>query len=428
MIRSLFILFLCCAQSCLAYTESPSGTFNTDGSKSDVESAISAASAGDTVLVPAGSFDWSGGDGVVEFSGITLHGAGNTVSDTLITDGQIALTKHATELTKLIGFRCVNTRPEDSGNGGHFQVFGDDDDEPFLIGECYFYSDVSYIGRVNCNGGVIYDCDFDQQDDTDASGGNWFHVSLGASGGGGPWSEAHTMGTADTDGKSNVYIEDCTITNFRDGFPDCDEGARVVVRYCTITDSSIITHGGGSGGSGNDTSTYGVRHLEVYTNTFVRASNNMGLNEWVKFRGGSGVIISNAMDDADSPDETSYTGKSEVNLLVGGCDNPAATYPLQYQIGQSTQTPDSTPDNPILIYANTGLASLGVGANDNENLTYTCDDWATFAQSGRDYYTSDTDWSWTAYTYPHPLRSEAAEEPSTDPNGTWRINTLIIGQ
>ena len=69
---------------CLFFTESYAATINAQSaSYSDVASAVSSASEGDTVIVPAGSATWDAS--LVITKGITLQGAG--IGNTIITNG-----------------------------------------------------------------------------------------------------------------------------------------------------------------------------------------------------------------------------------------------------------------------------------------------------------------------------------------------------
>lgn len=363
-------------------------------SQADVQSAINSVSVGGTVNVPAGTCSWAGN---ISISGISLVGPGQDASSpTIITTGQVNATKHGTAYTVLRGFRFT-------GANQHFVINGNDTQALFISYDNYYYSNSSYLGAVDTNGALFAKDTFYNASE---SGGNYIHATLGAtSAANSAWAAPHTMGSADTNGNKNTYFEDCTIRNFRDGFPDVDNGARVVIRNCTFIDSAAITHGGGSGGSGNDSSTYGARHLEIYNNVFDRVSNTQAMNQWVWYRGSSGVVANNIMENADSPDGSSYPGKPEVRMSVG-CS--AGAYPRQYQVGQSSQAPDSTPDNPILIFGNTGYGAQSIAVGENPNVA--CSNVGGYIQENRDYFKSNS-WNWIPYTYPHPARAALTGTP-----------------
>lgn len=365
-------------------------------SRTDVNTAISGSSPGDCIIVPADSSEsWSGG---VTFSGRSLICPGkDSGSPTNITAGKVTMTKHATEYTRLQGCRFT-------GTDAHLTVGGNSSDAMFAVLDNYFnIAEVDHGITIAVNGGVIADNDFDGPFDLLNIGGNSIASTLGATAASNSeWAAAPTFGVLDTNGTANVYIEDNVITNLRDGW-DCDDGAKMAVRHNTFNDASVITHGGGSGGSGNDTSTYGCRQLEVYNNTFNRVnggptgSGGGPVNRWVWFRGSSGVIANNVMDEAN----TQEWGSGEQVQLSVGCSG--GSYPRQYQTGQGTQSPDATPNYPIEIFGNTGYGVPGGEILVAENPNNACATPGSFIQSGRDYTTSNT-W-WSAYEYPHPLRA-----------------------
>jgi len=70
------------------------------------QNAINSAAPGDTLLVPAGTFDRSGSLSIL---GISLIDAGNSVPGTVITAGTVTMTKHASFHPRLSGFRFTCT-------------------------------------------------------------------------------------------------------------------------------------------------------------------------------------------------------------------------------------------------------------------------------------------------------------------------------
>lgn len=376
-------------------------------SRTDVNTAIASASAGDTVQVPAGTCSWSGG---VSFSGISVIGAGKgTSGGTSITAGLVTITKHASQNTRFSGFRFT-------GSDDHLYITGSSSNKPYIVDTVYFNISSTMTVYVRANGGLFHTVDFYSSSGQYA---DTIKLMLESGEWASSWTTAHSMGTADTNGDKNVYFEDVTWTNFNEIAFDCDNGIRAVVRHSTMTDSGFTAHGGGSGTSENDTSSVGCRHMEFYDNTFVRVSNAAAVNKWVWWRGSSGVFANNVVPKADSPDGFSYAGKPE--LLFGvGCET--SSYPIRYQVGQSTDTADATPDNPILVFGNTGAGAsdsnfILVAENGTGGGGHTCSNPASFIQAGRDYNTSNT-WGWTKYQYPHPLRSSLLPAPT---NLRWKL-------
>lgn len=360
-------------------------------SRADVQSAVSAAAPGDTVRVPSGTCSWSGG---ITISGVQLVGAGKSTGGTVITSGAVTMNKHASQYTRLSGFRFT-------GTDQHVGVGGGAGGRPYVIDNNYLRMDVS--GRaiqLGANGGVIHNNEFTAQSWTNA---DVFNVPTGED-----WSQAPSFGADDATGERNIYIEANTFTNITETAPDGDVGARLVIRYNTYVDSSIVFHGGYPTDSSPNG---GTRHFEVYNNTFRRVSNNLPINKWIWVRGATGVIANNTMDRADSPDGSSYPNKTEIYLTIG-CPSG---YPVQYQVGQSSRTPESSPSRPLAIFGN-----VGAGASDSNYLAIagsgtagpSCNAAGSYIQQGRDYVLSNT-WGWRPYTYPHPLQGLQAGAGAT---------------
>jgi hypothetical protein len=373
-------------------------------SRTDVASALSAARPGDTVQVPAGTCSWSGG---IAFSGIQLVGAGSTTAGTVITAGEVSMEKHASSYTRLSGFRFTGTDP-------HVQVGGAPGAKPYIIDNNYIRADVS--GRavhLRANGGVVHH--------NEVTAVNWTTASVFGIMTSEDWSQAPTFGVDDATGERNTYFEDNTYTNISEVALDGDVGSRVVIRHNTYIDSSFTFHGG----SPSDSSPNGgVRQFEVYGNTFTRVSNAVPINKWVWVRGGTGVIANNVMARADSPDGRSYPNKVEIRLSLA-CPTG---YPVQYQVGQSSPSPQNPPSRPLLIFGNTGAGTADanfIDVNSSDTAGGSCGSPGSYIQPGRDYVLGNT-WGWKPYTYPHPLVTGAVTAPSNisvlAPPNNLRVN------
>ncbi len=353
-------------------------------SGADVQTAIDSANPGDTVHVPAGTCSWSSG---VSFSGIELVGQGSTSGGTEISDGMVTLTKHAQAITRLSGFSFTGTDP-------HIEAGGSASGKPYVIDSNYVRSDVSgneaRAVHLSANGGILHHNEFEAVDWTNA---DVFNTQTSED-----WTDPATFGTDDTTGERNIYFEDNTFTSIVETMPDGDVGSRLVIRHNHYIDSSIVFHGG----QPNDSSPGGgTRQFEVYDNEFERVSNSIPLNKWVWARGSTGVIANNVMAKADSPDGSTYPNKPEI-LLTVGCPNP---YPMQYQIGQSSQTPEDPPTHPLAIFGNTGPGTTDsnfIAVAGSMTAGPPCATPDAYIQEGRDYVLSNT-WGWTPYPYPHPL-------------------------
>src|SRR5262249_14434925 len=113
------------------------------------------------------------------------------------------------------------------------------------------------------------------------------------------------------------------------------------------------------------------------------------------------------------PDGSSYPNKPEIRLTIG-CPTP---YPTQYQIGQSSESPENPPSHPLLIFGNTGAGTtdgnfLSIGGS--ETAGPPCSTPQDYIQNNRDYYLQNR-WNWTPYTYPHPLQGGGTTVSDTIP-------------
>jgi hypothetical protein len=379
-------------------------------SLASVSSVVAACSAGDTVVVPAGTADWTGG---LTISGIQLIGAGTllpatAVSGTIITAGAVTMTKHASQYTRCSGFSFT-------GTDNHFTIGGNPSDKAFIADHNYIFSnggiDTNRMVICQVNGGLFHHNAFVL---TPASGADIFNVQTSET-----WNDTHTMGTADTTGERNIYFEDNTWNGIVETGPDGDSRARLVHRHEVYTDSSIVYHSGYSTTAGYCDTTVGggTRHFEIYDCNFKRASNSVALNKWIWIRGATGVVFRNKFDRASSPDGSTYPNKPDIRLTLN-CNGGA--YPMEYQVGQNTTTPDATPDFPVLIYGNLpgdssdGTADpyfIDISESASGTPPFTCSNPTFYIQENRDYYQSNQ-WGWVPYQYPHPLQYLSSNVPA----------------
>src|SRR5215469_13682494 len=302
-----FALAIVCAQEADGYSVSGS-TYSTDGSSSDVQAAIFAAPNGSTVLIPRGSFTWS----TTVFLSAPLHllGAGRnatTITCEVANAGTLNVNCSTAGNIEIGGISFV----EGSFTPNDFElvdVGGGSTGQPanpngvVLIHDCNFaLNQFGEIGiRWETNGGVIWNCTFSSQDiDCTAVYCKNILPALFNSQPGDPWQTPSTMGTADTSGLANTYIEDCTFTDMFLQAIDVDDNSRTVIRHNTFNNSAIGSHG-------QDTSAWGVRHYEIYNNTFIFTTSGttpfgntypINLNYWFFDRGGTGCIFNNTVPD-----------------------------------------------------------------------------------------------------------------------------------
>ena len=319
-----------------------------------VRSAINAAAQGDTVTVPAGNCSWSG---LTLSKPVRLQGAGIGQTNITLTGKQFhyetSVWYHSRFRLQLLENRGWKRKQRFN----HHRALEERrtrylEDNDFTISS-------SGLFRIEVAGGVIiaknsftggWD-DFLSQikDDNDCENS---------------WSTPDTLGNRDTTGKLNHYIENNTFYGGTNQGIDADDSSRVVYRYNNLTYSSFNSHGW-------DTSPVGVRHFEVYKNTFryPGGSSQIANQSWaIWIRGGSGVIFENQIDNIAG----SYWGdKPEVKLSIrgaedvrpqGSCGN--TKYAVPRQIGQNHNGTSYFTD-PLYFWGNTGTMAISAGWNWN---------------------------------------------------------------
>jgi hypothetical protein len=266
------------------------------------------------------------------------------------------------------------------------------------------------------------------------------------------WTTASTMGTADTTGESNFYLEDNDFHAFL-GFMDLDDNSRTVFRY-----NFLNTAGGASHGA--DTSNYGLRHFEFYNNVGVFQAYTDGttanLNWWQFIRGGTFAIHDNTLPQITSQD---WGSKADVTFAVeqlarnagphacwgyGGTNGQYYYAPRQIGMGRINGTGRATgpqmssptsfsasidaytyvgDSEPAYLWNNKrpgGSATpLTVGFAVAYTDCATADSQPNYVQAGRDYFNSSSTpkAGYTPFTYPHPLRGSGAPQPPDTPTG-----------
>jgi hypothetical protein len=377
----LIILFLC--------FKAEAATINAAScSQNHVQSAVDSANDGDTVVVPAGSASWTNSvldePVIVINKGITLIGAG--IGKTVITDATLDNNNNVQE-----------TLIQVSGSEGKpFRISGFsflemNDTGIKIYGSCKNWR-VDHINIENAPGdlgeyaiyigghtyGVIDHCTFKGRIEICFKGRN-----------DPDWELPLTLGSANA-----VYIEDCTFRG-ADGtgalcdMCDGDDGARLVVRYNTVTNQYPHVHGAlGTGRS--------AFSIEVYENTFI---DNGGTNCYCmgSIRGGTGVVFNN-----DYQGDWGGFHVRDQSYEDGACTG----YSCLDQVGRTT----GQALEPLCEWNNTrnGVEDMDFHAH--------CAQCAEVIHAGRDYLNDTQKSGYTPYTYPHPLvTGEEPPPPDTTP-------------
>jgi hypothetical protein len=286
--------------------------------------------------------------------------------------------------------------------------------KPVLTHDCRFSatSPTTEV-RYAVNRGVVYKCYFDRGFNWYDGGTNHIDNSNGvhcenAEGASNAWNEPDTMGDADTNGTSNLYIEDCFFTGFHLGAIDFSTSIRGVFRHNVLDNSAITIHG-------PDTSPEGMRHGEFYNctgifdGTFAQEDWPANMNYWITWRGGSGIVTDNTLDNIIS---WAWGQKGGINLecqMINRNAGPYACwnngYPVPHQTGQGYPTLEG-----CYIWNNNAELRFGpaqYGADECRHGYVVTD----YVQLGRDYFASAKN-RYRKYTYPHPLRAQPIPSPT----------------
>jgi hypothetical protein len=419
--KTLYLLLALCSTA-FGFTNKTPGIYQSGGSASDTQAAINAAADGDTVTIPDGTWEWSHSCAI---DGKSIHLKGQSKAGTIIKHNFVDMNSNWNALLYVrpsthaghnieVSDLTFQEGPAIQGVGHHGLHYIQSErllswpDSGFspnvsLVHDCLFQSHGNMDTHLIWvdNGGVLWNCTFEGSRSSDAA------ISTKRSNLD-TFMSPSTMGTLDTTGMANTYVEDCAFndTGPVNGCVDVDDGGRIVFRHCAI-------HGGMIGTHGADTSPYGFRHFEIYDCVFDRPSPDM--LTWVSSRGAT-FVIHDCQFAPGLPRDVSLQIQGLRRKATGA--NCATKYPVVRQIGQgwcgcpgSYSYPEAPHAgsgyilDPIYIW-NSPMPSgmfLGPDYEPDEcgNGLYTRD----FVKKDRDYYLDTPKPGYTAYQYPHPLRA-----------------------
>ncbi len=409
--------------SALAYTNLGNNVFASNGSDSDTQSAINAAPSGGTVQIPNGTYTWGTGiscNKAIKIMGATVGGV--TINNNQTNGSLVSLTPVAGGSIEFCNFIFKDGPAQSNKNNQHdMSVENAPGARPVLVHDCTFTSNGNMLSQVlwSQNGGVIWNCVFDANFSNDEC----IQLKYASAD---TWRTPSTMGTADTNGTANTYIEDCTFQESTIETVDCDDGSRVVIRHNTFNNTTIVSHG-------QDTSPFGNRHWEIYNNNFIFTSGTssnpgptqfpLNMQGFMLMRGGTGIIANNTIPDINS---TAWGDKGEILFASFSITQTRCytSYPIPRQVGQSWSGgsgsysyPQEPSDgsgyitDPVYIWGNTGGGNYG-NPGTWDFTPDKCGNGLTSAaviQSGRDYKPNTAKPGYTPYTYPHPLRKGSSQ-------------------
>jgi hypothetical protein len=370
--------------------------------QSAVQGAVNSAADGDIVVVPSGSCTWTS---PLQISGKGIHLKGQAKGSVNITHsvGNANLISVSTDASHSVEISNLTLLPGSvSGGADYLSVSGSG--RPALVHDNYFRNVGFTAGCIHWSavGGVVWNNTFESLEADGSSGGCFRLKSEGLVN---SWSTASTMGTADSAGTANVYIEGNSFKKILLQSIDVDDNMRAVIRYNTFDNSGFVYHGA-------DTSASGVRHVEVYNNKFLFTTSGSGynfplnINWWLFMRGGTGVWADN---DVPAISSQMWGNKPVVNMTVQNLRRSAGpypcwkTYPAPHQVGQSHNGSSAVTD-PFYIWGNTGSGSQSPSISDyDQDSCGTGNTSANFIRSGRDFVIGSAKPGYTKYVYPHPL-------------------------
>lgn len=395
------------------------------GELRDVQAAVNNAPDGGTVIIPNGTFTWdksvfvTGGtypDGSLKGKSVNIFGASkggvtivnNHPAPTTYTEQAILAVAPSPNFTMEIKNLVFTIGPNVTGPFmGNMQLsyqlsggWGQSaltPGKPPLIHDCTFTVNATIAKglRIFNNGGVIWNCTFN-------SDGVSFTDGIAFQGfGTDTYPTPSTMGTLDTTGLANTYVEDSTFNNFGPGYAlDLSGNARMVIRHCKFNNSLVGSHG-------YESDPAGMRHAEVYNCKFEGKSYT-----WLHIRGGTWAVFDN--DFATGTSAVTFTLIALQRRAVQ-LNPPCPTkYPIPRQIGQgwAKKGGSAYPGyeslgngyvlDPCYFWNNKGFT---VGYTDDEDTCGNRLQTKDFVKEGRDYYTDRPKPGYAPYAYPHPLRA-----------------------
>lgn len=368
-------------------------------SQTAVANAITASASGDTVRVASGTCALT--VTIPNTKGITLQGGFGGV----------------TTITTASGAVTVNAGPTSPGSrvtGFTFTGAGDVNVGVVFLG----INSTSATPRLDnnnfsnaANGGTFVVVQglgsalLDHNTYLGAGAGEFIHVYGAGAGDNSGWSDNITPGSANM-----VFIEDNTAqTNNTTFFANLVQqyyGSRVVVRHNILKYCQIDAHGNVNPKA---------RWWEIYSNTFFPMGRNQ--SNYMQIRGGTGLVYGNTVN-------TSLGGNSGAGAIQFW-EESGSTWPMAFQIGSGfgdttnghpTCNSGTVNDSPVYAWANDAAMSyvytgpvaqnrdVFVSANQPLSLSR--------YQSSSDTRCVTT-YSYTPYTYPHPLAGGGIVPSST---------------
>jgi hypothetical protein len=354
-------------------------------SASDVQSAISKATDGDTVLVPNSSCTWTSNVSISK--GLTLNGQGTTIS--FASSGGLSMSSDSAASSTVTGFNfqnafnngnypfSINISPTSKAPHVYNNTFTDNGGSP-----------CTFIGVQGLGPALI-----DHNAFSVSAGADEIIHLLGQGPGSDNWSDSLTPGSS-----AMVVIENNVFTENNSTYAGQAEeayyGAEFTFRYNEVVNAGNDMHGGDGG-----------RWAEIYQNTYTVKNNT-------QIRGGSGLYYSN---------HSSGSGQFGMSWGPdpGSSDIYSGSRPVAKQVGRGINT---TTYSPGYMWGNDSSIQNNSGAENGQSLVltgssvsscsgYGCDVVIVASQPTLTRCESSSDvsagcpvaYTYTPLVYPHPL-------------------------
>lgn len=356
-------------------------------SLTSVQNAVNAAAAGDIIIIPSGSWTWSGSLKIAKKS-LTVQGKG--IGSTILTTGTkgILLTGETANNLRITGieFRSGNQLIYAGGSGTPAQAV-----KNIRVDNCKFVSTNVVIETHGAVTGVFDHCTFQ-----DAYGGRIY-------GSNDPYARPpYKLGTSDA-----LFFENNTINVTTGGNPPhfiaSNSHSKYVVRNNVFNYKKslwdIVDAHGACEVKGRGSATW-----EIYNNTFnIIAS----MSRVIHLRGGQGVVFNNSFAGSYTPSQPITV--TDYAVCNGPCTQSCTTYPCPDLINHAYFWNNKIRTSPV-------------------NPVNSC---SGFIKLNRDYFIGAMP-EYVPFTFPHPLtvsslRKEAEQEITMSPQEDISVHRNVNG-
>lgn len=325
-------------------------------SQSAVSAAVTAAAAGDTVVVPSGTCTWT--TKLIITKGLTLKGAG--VGNTTITasNGSNFILEYAPSAPQNdVLFRITEFTFNQNGANSLLHMMVTD---PIVQYNVRFDHN-NVIGSIYGSAVIWHEGPFWGVVDHNQFQGDPYFQNYGCFNGANNWQQL----TFDPGSRKSMYFEDNTITGISNAGTlfSTGNGGRFVFRYNTVTAKGnlwpLLDAHGNMGPGGN----YGTMGVEIYGNLVVGSGYFIRLFD---HRGGKGLVFNNQIIGSGS------NGEVQIREEHADTENPPASNAID-------GTPQRISNTYYFQNRNGANGSLGYSFTENRGSTPIAEDVSFFS-------------------------------------------------